>query len=450
MKASDDKQRELLFWFYPDLINPSILQAVADAESTIRFACERLKRDANGHAGFLLLPSDETPLLKITEVLGAIKERFRRVLVLGIGGSSLGIEAALRALDPIPKAPESREVRVLSNVDPDSVHQALLWFDPQDTLLVVISKSGTTVETLVHLGIFLDRILKAGGEQGVHEGVIFITGQHDNPMRKLAKRFDCITFDIPNNVGGRYSVLTPVGLFPLALAGYDVWRLVDGAGQVFDALNRRDILSHPSVLSASIHHHLLINGFGCRVTWIYRDRFDKLGAWFAQLWAESLGKKRADHPVGQTPITAIGSVDQHSLLQLCMEGPNDKVFTFITLGCIEYPIEVPDLSEIEPIFLEFAKKQVGEVLDALAKGTIGGLAKAQRPILRIHIPLLDEATLGALFGHFELETALCGYLLGINPFDQPGVELGKRYAHGLLGKEGFESYKKELEAILGG
>ncbi|MBM4396250.1 MAG: glucose-6-phosphate isomerase [Deltaproteobacteria bacterium] len=408
-------------------------------------AAARLIADAGGRAGFLEVPGDVAAADRVIAAAAAVPRHFRKVLVLGIGGSGLGAQAALAALAPIPAAPGAREVRVLANVDPASVAAALAWFDPADTLLDVVTKSGNTVETLSQFALFADRIRAARGDEGLRDGVVMTTDPEKGPVRRIADKIGCVALDVPPRVGGRFSVLTPVGLFPLALAGCDVRAMLAPAEAVLAALRAAPGAGHPSVLSAAIHEALLAGGAGIRVLWAYCDRLAALGDWFSQLWAESLGKAGA----GQTPVRAIGSTDQHSLLQLFMEGPADKCFTFVTVDGPAPELPLPDLSALDPDLAEFAGLPLGRVFDALRMGTMTALAKSGRPVMRIRVPRLDEAAVGALFAHFEVETAVAGYLRGIDPFDQPGVEAGKRYAHGVLGKPGMEGYRDEAFAVLG-
>lgn len=409
-------------------------------------AARRLAEDANDRAAFLTVASAKVDLENILRVASSIEERFRRVLVLGIGGSGLGTLAALSALAPIAKG--GREVRVLSNVDPVSVAEALAWFDPRNTLLNVVTKSGTTVETLAQFAVFADSIRKALGDAGLREGVVFTTDPERGAARRMAIKLGTRTIDVPPKVGGRYSVLTGVGLFPLMLAGHDVAAVLRGADRVIKEFLSGPNSDHPSIMSAAFHYDTIRAGLTTRVIWAYCDRLIGLCDWFCQLWAESLGKSRNGEPVGQTPLRAIGSTDQHSLLQLFMDGPRDKCYTFVTVSSPVPTIRVPDFSELDMELSEFAGRELIEVLDALRRGTMAAMIQAGRPLLHIHIPKLDEEALGALFAHFEIETAVLGYMLGIDPFDQPGVEAGKRFAHGLLGRPKMERYREEAERLL--
>lgn len=422
----------------------------ADGEAArVRRALSRLLGDAGGPASFLRLPSDRAAAKAVTEAVATLPARFRRVLVLGIGGSALGARAAIEALRAPRPTPAARDVRFLANLDPASVADALEWFHPDDTLLVVITKSGATVETLTQFALFAERIRASGGAAALREGVVAITDPERGALRRIAGSMGCRTLDVPPDVGGRFSVLTAVGLFPMALAGLDVGRMLGGAEGVIEALrDAEDPQAHPAVASAALHHRAW-ERLAVRVLWAYGDRLAALGDWFCQLWAESLGKVRGDGTaVGQAPIRAIGSTDQHSLLQLAMQGPACLCLTFLTVGGPWPSLRVPDAGALDPDLCEFAGRDVADVFEALRMGTMAALVQAGRPLIHLHVPRLDEAAVGALFAHFEVETALAGFLLGVNPFDQPGVEAGKRFAHGLLGREGHERDGREARALL--
>lgn len=431
----------LPFRFTPDARTP---MPIPDSE--VREALDRLVRDAEGPAAFLGCGRSDPA--EVEDLVRGLPARFRKVLVLGIGGSGLGAQAALEALRPVHAAPDAREVRILSNLDPVSVAAAMDWFDPADTLLNPVTKSGTTVETLTQFALFADRIRREAGPAGLREGIVITTDPDRGALRRVARALGCPTLPVPPKVGGRFSVLTPVGTFPIRAAGHDVRRLLAGADRVFRGLEGQG-LDHPSVQAARTQVAHMLGGSHARVIWAYCDRLASFGDWFCQLWGESLGKPRGDGALGQQPVRAIGSTDQHSLLQLFMEGAPDKHLTFLTVGGPRPSLKVPDLSDLDPDLKEFAGLDVFEVFEALRAGTMAGLIEAGRPVARIHVPTLDEEALGALFAHFEVETALAGHLLGIDPFDQPGVEAGKRFAHGLLGRPGMEDWGRRARAILG-
>ncbi|HHW96522.1 MAG TPA: glucose-6-phosphate isomerase [Myxococcota bacterium] len=417
-------------------------QQLAD---TTKAALQKLLADSCKDAAFLEVPFDSGALNTTLAAIKAVPARFTKVLVLGIGGSALGTQAALEALKYAPARKDKKEVRVLSNLDPASISDMISWFDPKDTLLVPITKSGTTVETLTQFSIFTNIIRESLGDAGLRDGMVAITDPERGALRQIAIKTGCQVLDVPPRVGGRFSVLTPVGLFPIGLAGYDIEAMLGGAAAVLKNVD----MAHPSVQAAAGQIAMMKKGASIRVFWAYSDRLAFMGDWLSQLWGESLGKPGKDGPVGQTPLRAIGSTDQHSLLQLFMEGPKDKIITFVTTKDVPV-VKVPDMSFLHADLAEFANKNVDEVFDALRMGTTVGLFDADRPVFELQIDKLDEATVGALFTHFMIETALAGYILQINPFDQPGVEAGKKFAHGILGRPGMESFKARVDQVLGG
>jgi glucose-6-phosphate isomerase len=385
---------------------------------------------ARKQAEAFFLSCPEMDITSILDGAATLAQRFKRMLVLGIGGSALGTVAALEALQQQGRA---REVLCLSNLDPFTVGETLDRFDPHDTLLCCVTKSGSTVETLVQLEVFAKKIYDTFGKTGLAQRLVIITDPNTGPARRIATSLGCPSFEVPPRLGGRFSVLSPVGLFPLAFAGIDCESLLLGAGKVFHSaeasLLEEKPLEHPSLFSAFVHASMFTSR-PVRVLWAYADRLQGLVQWFCQLWAESLGKDGK----GQTPVGAIGSTDQHSLLQLFIGGPEDKCYTFLTLGNPLDDLVVPSKPLLDEAISEFAGKTVFACFDALRMGTMAALLQKGFPVLRIHIPSLDATALGAIFAHFELETALSGFLLGVDPFDQPGVEAGKAMAHGLLGR----------------
>jgi len=417
-------------------------------DSELNLAIDRLVEDRHGTSAFLEVPEDKHALGAVLDAASSTPDRYKKVLVLGIGGSGLGTVAALKALSPSRSPSDVREVRVLSNVDPQSVSDAMEWFDPADTLLNVVTKSGGTVETLSQLALFAELIRDHGGKDALRDGLVVTTDPERGAVRAMASEIRCRELPVPPGVGGRFSVLTAVGLFPLALAGLDVRSMLDGAGQVVKGVQGPASEAHPSARSAALHADLMVKGLPIRVLWAYCDRLSSFGDWFCQLWAESLGKRTNGRAVGQTPVRAIGSTDQHSLLQLFMEGPEDHCLTFLSIGGPWPKVPVPDMGVLSPSLSEFGGKDINEVFDALRQGTMAALVSRKRPIATIHVPHLDERSIGALFAHFEIETALAGYLLGIDPFDQPGVETGKRFAHGIMGKQGMDEYRVQAQSLL--
>ncbi|MGB8932506.1 MAG: hypothetical protein WCC48_14785, partial [Anaeromyxobacteraceae bacterium] len=238
----------------------------------------------------------------------------------------------------------------------------------------------------------------------------------------------------------------PVGLLPAAAAGVDVTALLDGAGAMEARCRSGSVLENPALLlAATLHLSDVKRGKRIHVLMPYADALRDLADWFVQLWAESLGKSEQ---VGPTPLRAVGATDQHSSVQLMMEGPKDKVVTFVRVAKprVDVRIKVPDLYREHAEFAYLDGHTMGELIDAELTSTEAALRHAGRPTIRITLPRLEPRAVGELMMLLELATAYAGGLYGVNPFDQPGVEAGKRYAQGLLGRPGFEQARDELLA----
>ena len=350
---------------------------------------------------------------------------FDTVLVLGIGGSGLGARAVIRALGA-PKA----QVRIVDNVDPHSLREALDGLKPERTLVNVVSKSGRTLETMgafLHVLSWLEAALP---DDEVRKRVVATTGK-TGTLREWSSRRRWRTLPVPENVGGRYSVLTAVGLFPLAAAGLDIDAFLDGAAKSGDA-ERRDAAR----LAAALYLLDTTRGRNVHVVWPYADRLLDLAAWFNQLWAESLGKRRDGKTgVGPTPVLARGATDQHSQLQLYMQGPANHAFVFMNLAELGDGVDcaLPPPKDLPRDLGYLAGRTAGEVLDVLRRSTYRALVEAGRPCMTLTLPTADERTLGAAMQTLMIATALAGVAYGVNPFDQPGVEAGKKHARAILG-----------------
>jgi glucose-6-phosphate isomerase len=424
-----------------------------------RFASVRqevLNRRAVGEYGFYGLVDQGPTVRAIKTFAEGLGQAHDHVLVLGIGGSALGTKALLNAL----RRPawnewddEGREfyprLTVLENVDPTSVAAALERIDPRRVLVNVISKSGGTAETMAQYLVVRAWLEKALG-QAAHRHMVFTTDPSRGALRELAQRDHVPTLDVPPDVGGRFSVLSPVGLLPAALVGIDVDALLSGARRALERSEADDLLQNPPALYAALHW-LADTDLGARVHVLmpYTDRLRELAEWYRQLWAESLGK-RVDRSgkvvhLGPTPVAAVGATDQHSQVQLFMEGPFDKVITFITvedLG-VDLPIpNPPDLSEALPSDLAYLPGHtLGALLRAEYQATSAALAQMGRMNCTLRFPNLSAATLGEAIMFFQLATGYAGAWYGIDPFDQPGVELGKRLTYAAMGRPGYASEK---------
>ncbi|PLV60036.1 glucose-6-phosphate isomerase [Thermotoga sp. KOL6] len=375
---------------------------------------------------------------------------FDTVVVLGIGGSGLGNLALHYSLRPLNWNEMTKEERngyarvfVVDNVDPDFVSSILERIDLKMTLFNVISKSGSTAEVMANYSIARG-ILEAYGLDP-REHILVTTDPEKGFLRKIVKEEGFRSLEIPPGVGGRFSVLTPVGLLSAMAEGIDIEELHEGAGDAFEKSMEKDVFKNPSAMIALTHYLYLKKGKNISVMMAYSNRLTYLVDWYRQLWAESLGKrcnlKGEEIFTGQTPVKAIGATDQHSQIQLYNEGPNDKVITFLRVEKFDREITIPETGREEISYL--SRKRLSDLLLAEQTGTEESLRENGRPNMKVVFDKLTPYNVGQFFAYYEAATAFMGYLLNINPFDQPGVELGKKITFALMGREGYEYKVKE-------
>ncbi len=390
----------------------------------------RAARD-DGSLALLGLPERSDDLDACRPVAEAYRARFSEVVVLGTGGSSLGGQAVTAlaggGADPVAWRPR---LHFVDNVDPDSFHDLLGRLDLARTGVLAISKSGGTAETMVQLLALLPALEAAPGEAGLAERVTVISDPTPSPLRRLAERHGFTCLDHEPGVGGRFSVLSNVGLLPAMIAGLDAAALRAGAAAVLSrTLAAEDPADAPPALGAALAVGLLEErGVTQSVLMPYADRLAVFARWYRQLWAESLGKDGT----GTTPIAALGAVDQHSQLQLYLAGPRDKMFTLIRLETAGLGARVDPALAGDEALAYLRGRTLGDLMDAMARATAETLAGNGRPTRVIRLARLDEEVLGALFMHFMLETIVAADLLGVNAFDQPAVEEGKVLARKYL------------------
>jgi glucose-6-phosphate isomerase len=337
---------------------------------------------------------------------------------------------------------------ILDNVDPDFISQALDSMTPKKTVVVVIAKSGSTAETMGGFLIVREWLMAALGKKAAGR-IIAVTSEGRGDLKVLATKEEYATFHIPENVGGRFSVLSAVGLVPAALAGMNIKKLCRGAAEMTAACWKAD-LDENLALSAALHHYLIwtLKKKTIQVAFPYSNFLWGTAFWFRQLWAESLGKAKDREGnvvhVGQTPVAALGTTDQHSQVQLYMEGPNDKVFTFWTVAKTKKSAKIPKAKLGLVGFDYLGGQSMAKLLDAERRATEAALSSAGRPNCSFTLEKVDEEHLGAFFQLMEFETAFMGELLNINAFDQEGVELGKKFTYALMGREGFDEFKQQF------
>jgi glucose-6-phosphate isomerase len=356
---------------------------------------------------------------------------------VGIGGSALGPIAVHHALNhPYYNLLAGRggpRLHFAENTDPATLAAILDVADMGRTWVNVVTKSGSTAETMANFLVLRGALVEALGESGYGKRLVFTTDPEEGYLTQIANREGIKTLPIPPDVGGRFSVLTPVGLFPAAVTGLDIDALLRGAAQCADEVMEKGP-DHPVVEGAAYYYLMdTTRGRNVRVMMPYADALDRLAAWFVQLWAESLGKEGK----GSTPHAAVGTTDQHSQVQLYMEGPQDKVIEVIEVEQHPRDLLIPKAYEDLDGVSYLGGHTVGELLNVECDATRKALVEAGRPNSTIKIGTIDEEHLGYLFQALEVQTAISGSLYGVNAFDQPGVEAGKQITYSRMGRPGY-------------
>jgi glucose-6-phosphate isomerase len=408
------------------------------------------RHEPDAMLGWLDLPEHSDDVDEVLAYAAELSGDIGDLVVLGIGGSSLGALTVISALQhpyrALQASGQGLRVHFVDNVDPDAVSALMEVLDPRRTLVNVISKSGTTAETMAAYLAFRSWLEAALGERFA-ERIVATTDPETGILRPLAQRRGYRTFTVPPSVGGRFSVLSAVGLVPIGLAGLDVRGLLRGAARA-NEVARRPLDRNPVLQACLVQYLLYRRGKSISVLMPYSSRLRNLGDWFVQLWAESLGKEnsRAGSRVheGSTPLAALGATDQHSQVQLFNEGPNNKVVTFVRIEEFERKTEIPD-SEPELDELGYlAGKSFNRLINAEQSATAHALTQHGRPNYTLSLPRLDAESLGELLQFLMWQTAVMGELTEIDTFDQPGVELGKVFTYALMGREGFDELRAEL------
>lgn len=378
------------------------------------------KESSSGEVGYYHLPLSSQPLVEELQTLcHDIDRRFNTIAIIGIGGSSLGIKAIERLLRP--STPNAKKLIYLENSDPISIMQEMKQIDKFRTLFIVISKSGGTVETL---SIFKRLIVSfelplESSEQ------IYIVSDEDSPLAHFADDYHLRRFVIPKNVGGRFSVLSAVGMVPLTLAGFDTAAILRGAQLFLEQFWRRE---EDHMLYKAAFYVTHADQYPMNVLFAYSDTFEEFGKWIVQIWGESLGKINAQgQRVGLTPISLIGSVDQHSFLQLIMEGPLNKTVTFMHIEHSEEHLMIPEYSLKHLEKSDFVNgKSFNDLINGQCHATMQSVLQSGVSVDEIAWKQIDEGSVGELILYYELLTSLSGALFEINTYDQPGVEVGKK------------------------
>jgi len=388
------------------------------------FACLNL------HTGMLeLLPQIEDMAARI--------RCFHEVAVIGIGGSSLGAKAVHQALTAVTTNNSKPTLHFLENIDPYHLEAVLLRQRPETVAAIGISKSGGTVETAVQYLILRDWLEKNLGQDKARQQQWLVTDPEQGWLRELARRDGIPALPVPPRVGGRYSVLTAVGLLPLAVAGIDIHGLLAGAADNAARCTSDDPRNNPALEMAALFYLLDVHkNKRTSIMMPYIDPLQIFVDWYCQLWAESLGKHMETRPgrppAGTLPVRAMGAVDQHSQLQMYLESRLDKIFTFMALDEWEYDLPIP-LSEADKKFFPYLTgKHMNDVIEAEFQATRQIITDTGHPNMTLRLPALDAHTVGQMIDLYQRTTVYAGLLYGINPLDQPAVEKGKKLAIQLL------------------
>ncbi len=430
--------------------NDKIAKIISDLNS---------KKDKPGQwLQWMNLGYSEETVWFVKEYAAMTQGRFDNILVLGIGGSALGGLAVCEALlkpywnllsdeqrNNMPK------IFFLDNIDPDQMNGLLNVLDLKKTLVNVITKSGSTAETMSQFMILKNRLEEELGDD-YRKHIVATTDQTTGILRQISNEEGYKTFVIPDDVGGRFSVFSAVGLLPFALVGIDIEELMQGVKDMDLALKNTDIRHNIAAQNALIHYLMdTQKGKNLAVMMPYSSRLKYVSDWFVQIWAESLGKnKNLDGEpvcVGPTPIKAVGATDQHSQIQLYNEGPNNKLITFIRVKEFDSSIEIPKIFEYTGIGY-LGGKTINELLNAEADATRVTLVDYQRPNVTITLDNISPYNIGQLLYMLEVQTAITGALYHINAFDQPGVEQAKNYTYALMGRAGYEESAAVLQKKL--
>jgi len=417
---------------------------------------ELVQRRRKGDLGFFDLPYDEVLVAAIKAYARSLRS-YENFVLLGIGGSALGpicLHTALAHNYHNLLTPRKRKgfprLFVLDNSDPEILARLFDLIDVRGTIFNVVTKSGATPETMAQLMTVVELIRRKVGSKALPRHLVATTDAGKGLLRPFADGNQLASFVIPDNVGGRFSVFTAVGLLPAAVEGIPIDRLLAGAREMDQRCRRSDLTKNPAYLNAAIHHLAdTKRGKSISVMMPYSNALRDVADWHRQLWAESLGKavdrqgRRVN--VGQTPVKALGATDQHSQVQLYVEGPNDKIFTLIQVERFRAKCPIPTSFRDVPE-LDFLKGcDMGDLLNAELEATEFALARNQRPSVRIVLDEITPENVGGLLYMLEVQTAFAGGLYDINAFDQPGVEEGKKATAALMGRQEPADLRKAAE-----
>jgi glucose-6-phosphate isomerase len=426
------------------------------ADKTCPLVAELNTQRKAGKTAYRDLPSDEKLRNKVEELVAELKDKCENLVVLGIGGSALGNSALQTALNPYMYNLDGAQRKgprlfVFDNIDPAQFGSFLDWLDDKlnKTIFNVISKSGQTAETASQFLIIRQLLLDKLGPAGFKNQVVATTDPAQGTLRKITDDAGLRCLDVPPGVGGRFSVLSAVGLFSAAMCGIDIDLLHAGARDMDVSVSQDDFYKNPAAILAAVNWHYYNNSKRISVMMPYSYALKDLADWYRQLWAESLGKAQnlagSEIHVGPTPVKALGATDQHSQLQLYREGPNDKLFTFLQVEQFDRKLQIPAPPPCAPELDYLTGADMSKLLNAEKLATEYALIQSGRPCLTILFEKVDPYNVGQFIYLYEVATSLAALLFGIDAYNQPAVELGKQATFTLMGRKGYEQLAEKMQ-----
>lgn len=417
-----------------------------------------IDKRAAGKMDWRDLPYNQADVVaKIRRYAESVRDRFENFVVLGIGGSALGPMALQTALrhpfyNELPREKRGGwpKFYVADNVDPERLTYLFDVADPTKTLFNVISKSGGTSETMSQFMIIKALLEEKLGAEAAKEHLVVTTDAEKGNLRPICEQEGYESFVIPAGVGGRFSELCPVGLLPAAMTGIDIADVLRGAADCDRRIvETENVRENAAYMYGILAYLAMQKGMNIQVMMPYADSLKLVADWFAQLWGESLGKKydlagNVVH-VGQTPVKSLGVTDQHSQVQLYAEGPFDKMIVFLGVDRFRETLTIPKIYGDVPSLGFLGGVTQNKLIQTEQAATQYALQKAGKPNMTLSLDEVNAYTMGELLYFFEVATAVCGELLSINTFDQPGVEAGKNATYAMFGRPGYEETKKELD-----
>ncbi len=417
-----------------------------------------VEKRANGGMDWRDLPYNQDEIVE--DIVGYVEENkdwVESFVVLGIGGSALGPIAVQQAINHPHWNELSKDKRkgypklyVVDNVDPEKLIALFDVIDLETSLFNVISKSGGTSETMSQFMIIKEKLEQELGKDAVKKHVVATTDASKGTLRPIADEEGLKSYIIPAGVGGRFSELTPVGLLPAAMCGIDIKTLLEGAAYMDEICKMDNTFKNPAHMYGLLQYISMQQGKNISIVMAYADGLKFIADWYAQLWAESLGKKYDLDGnvvnVGQTPVKALGATDQHSQVQLYAEGPHDKVVLFMGVDKYRNEITIPEIYGDVPNLGFLGGATHNKLIQTEQMATEYALFKAGQTNMTLTIPEINEFTVGQILYLFEVATGFAGELMNINAFDQPGVEEGKNATYAMFGRPGYEEKKKELDS----